>query len=305
MSFICFFWFVALDPIRVSVNHLKKEFCWGTAVGAPHGDVAGMSLACPTAPAQSSLWGHQGSPSPAHLVPPWRWDLALLWDLGRWGPWPGWAGLTSLGQGWWPQGLTWGLEFWHGLVKACWCHEPLDTFQSFTDSNFVLKTCEIYPLAQYQKMLGFREGGPTQTGRPNLPSVPGWQSQRDCLRIQLPQFHKATWPLEPVFCNRDVCAWAAHCCAARTDCVPWLACPAACRAAGFAACCAFSAWSAAHLLEHRCWQSSHLWIGDPKIFHQPGLLVSSQCYSSGVKFRVSRKLSRTLLHRGNAHCFAE
>lgn len=154
LSFV-FFSFVALDPIRVSLNHLRDEFCQGTAVGAPRGGVAGISLACPTAstavgsvPAQSRVSvGHWGNPSPAHLLPPWEWAEARL------GPgWvrPGWAGLwPHWDRGWWPRGLTWGQELWDGLVKegllVPWA---LDTFQSSTRPNFVLKMCKIYSLAQ-------------------------------------------------------------------------------------------------------------------------------------------------------------
>lgn len=124
MSLICFFWFAALDPVRVSLNHLKDEFCQGTAVGAPHGGGQGQAWPVPLPQHRAeSLGGTRAAPAlhiwylPGNGLRP-GWDVGVHWDPARWGQ----AGLWHLwDRGWWPRGLTWDLKLWDGLVKGCWC----------------------------------------------------------------------------------------------------------------------------------------------------------------------------------------
>lgn len=148
MSLICFFWLVAPDPIRVSQNHCQGWILSGQSSGSSPWrggrDKPGLSH-CPST--EQSLWGHQGSPSPAHLVPPWEWAEASL------GPGPALGLDEARGQAGLGCGLT-GIGADMGAEAVGWTSEgllvlgALDTFQSFTDPNFVLKTWESYPLAQ-------------------------------------------------------------------------------------------------------------------------------------------------------------
>lgn len=129
MSFICFFWFVALDPVRVSLNHLSDEFCQGIAVGAPHGGEAGMSLACPTVPAQSRVSGHTRAAPALHI---WflhgnGWGQAGTWACtctwlheacGQVRPGCGITGTGTDGPGDWRGSSSGGMDWWRPVAAT-------------------------------------------------------------------------------------------------------------------------------------------------------------------------------------------
>lgn len=139
-----FLWIISkMNFVRAQQWGLPVEGCQGSAWPVPlPAQQWGLSQH-----RAESLWGTGATPALHIWYLPGN-GLRPGWALAGWGQVGLGCGLTGTGADG-PGGLTWGQELWDGLVKegllVPWA---LDTFQSFTRPNFVLKMCKIYSLAQ-------------------------------------------------------------------------------------------------------------------------------------------------------------